>query len=220
MRWLAISLLTLCAAPVWAQANRDYLTTDEADQIREAQEPNIRLKLYLHFARQRVDQVQQLLLKEKPGRSALIHDLLDQYSQIIEAIDTVSDDAIRRRLTIDAGNAVVAAGEQEMLASLQKIDDSHSKDRDRFDFVLQDAIQTTKDSFDLSQQNLTDRARAELDREKKEKAAREALMTPEELAAQKKTDQKKADDAALKKKVPTLRRPGDPPIEKKEPQIN
>ena len=220
MKWLTISVFAACAASGWAQANRDYLTTDEADQVREAQEPNIRMKLYLHFAQQRLDQVSQLLSKEKAGRSVLIHDLLDQYARIIEAIDTVSDDAIKRKLTIDIGNTAVATAEQDMLARLQKIDGSHPKDLERFDFVLKDAIQTTQDSYDLTQENLGDRARAELDREKKEKAAREALMTPEELAAQKKDDQKKADDAALKKKAPTLRRPGEVPTEKKDPPIN
>src|SRR5579871_6320797 len=174
MKWLTVSVFTICAASALAQANRDYLTSDEVDQIREAQEPNVRMKLYLHFAQQRLDQVSQLLSKEKAGRSALIHDLLDQYSRIIEAIDTVSDDAIKRKLTIDVANTAVSAAEKDMLAKLQKIDESQPKDMARFEFVLKDAIQTTQDSYDLTQENLGDRARAELDREKKEKTARQA----------------------------------------------
>src|ERR1700761_3712141 len=42
-----------------AFAERDFLTSDEVEKVREAQEPNDRLKLYLVFARQRLAPLQR-----------------------------------------------------------------------------------------------------------------------------------------------------------------
>lgn len=210
MRWLAI--VVMFAASGFAQ-ERDFLTADEVDQLREIQEPNARLKLYIVFARQRLALLQQFLSKEKPGRSALIHDTLEDYTHIIEAIDTVADDALVRKVSLDIGMKEVATAEAEMLATLQKVEDSAPKDLSRFDFVLKNAIDTTSDSKELSEEDLHTRAGDLAAQEKKEKQEKEALLgdkEKKERAKEKKADASTA-DGKPKPKPPTLYRPGEKP---------
>ena len=88
----------------FAFAERDFLTSDEVEKVREAQEPNDRLKLYVLFARQRLDQLQRLLQKQKRGRSLEARELLEDYDKIIDAIDTVSDDALHARRRYHSGS--------------------------------------------------------------------------------------------------------------------
>ena len=204
MKTLLVSFLA--GLPLLAQVGgRDFLTNDEADQVRQVQEPNERLKLYLVFARQRVEQVDQLVAQNKAGRSALIHDLLEDYTKIIDALDTVADDALRRKLPIDLGMAATVESEKVLLARLQKIQKSQPSDLARYEFVLKDAIDTTSDSLELSQADLAGRATSGEAKDKKEKDARTAALTPEEAKDKKEQDKKNAT-----KKAPTLRRPTDP----------
>ena len=201
-------LLFLLCFPALAQ--RDFLTSDEADQIRDAQEPNARLQLYVHFARQRIDQVKSLIASSKPGRSALIHDLLEDYANILDAIDTVSDDALKRHKDIAIGTKLVAKTEPEMLKTLEGIQESNPKDITRYDFALKQAIGATNDSIELASGDLNQRSTEVAQKAAKEKKEIESMSakTPEE----KKEDQKLAAMPADEKparKPPTLLRPGE-----------
>jgi hypothetical protein len=211
MRLVLAGLLALL--PCLAQ-ERDFLTADETDQVREAQDPNDRLKLYVHFAKQRLDLLQQLLKKEKAGRSALIHDTLEDYTHIIEAIDTVADDALRRKLAIDIGIAAVTSAEKEMLDSLNKIDAIEAKDRPRYDFALKTAIETTQDSAELSAEDLKQRATEVATKEAKDKKEIESMTATVPKPGEEKKPEQKAeavDPGKPKRKAPTLMRKGEAP---------
>jgi hypothetical protein len=208
----ALFVFAFLALPLAAE--RDFLTADEADQIREtSQDPNARLKLYVHFARQRLDLVKTMLAKDKAGRSALVHDALDDYSHIIDALDDVVDDALKHKADLKLGLAVVKSGEESMLTDLEKIRDSHPKDVARYEFSLTQAIETTNDSLDLSKQDLGKRTADVEAKDAREKRELESMNKSEEAKAKEKEqgEDKKPAEAPLggRRKVPTLRRPGE-----------
>jgi hypothetical protein len=196
-------MLLASAAPLAAQ--RDFLTNAEIEQVRLVQEPNARLQLYVDFARERLDELKHLVKDSKPGRAILIHDLLDDYANIIDAIDTVSDDALGRKADLAVGTKAVAGAEKEFLPQLEKIRDGRPADLDRYEFVLNQAIQATSDSLEINSEDLGKRRSEVADQLKKEQKERAESMTPEEAAAKKKADA----DAAPKKKKPTLLKPGE-----------
>ena len=173
--------------------------------MRLVQEPNERLKLYSKWALLRLDEIEQMIASNKAGRATFIHDLLEDYGHIVEAMDTVADDALRRKVSLDVGITALTAAEKDMVARLQKIRESKPKDLARYEFVLTDAIETTQDSLELNQADLPGRAAAVAAKDAKEKEERRATMTPAE-AAERKTEEKKT---APTRKAPTLRRPGE-----------
>jgi hypothetical protein len=200
-------LLMACLACGGLSAEKDFLTTDEADQVREVQDPNDRMKLYTMFARQRLDQLSHLIKEDKPGRAGMVHDLLDEYTKIIDAIDTVADDALERKLDINLGVKAAASAEKEFLPVLEKIRDGHPKDLSRYEFVLTQAIETTADSIESAGQDLGKRSAEVAERERKEKKQREGMMQPKDLDAKKAADAKEAGEKQRKK--PTLRNKDD-----------
>jgi hypothetical protein len=200
--------LLACAVAVCLAQDRDFLTPDEVDQIRELQDPNDRLALYIHFARQRIDLVENYLAKEKPGRSIFVHNTLEDYSHIIEAIDSVSDDALRRHKPIDKGLIVVLDAEKEFLDKLGKIQDANPRDLDRYKFVLTEAIDTTTDSRESNLRDSNQRSGELAATDAKEKKEREAAMPSKEVKERKKAAQGQEEQ---KKKIPSLYKPGEKP---------
>jgi len=204
----AAAALLACAAAVCLAQDRDFLTPDEVDQIREVQDPNDRLALYIHFARQRIDLVENYLAKEKPGRGIFVHNTLEDYSHIIEAIDSVSDDALRRHKPIDKGLIVVLDAEKEFLDKLGKIQDANPRDLDRYKFVLTEAIDTTTDSRESNLRDSNQRSGELAATDAKEKKEREAAMPSKEVKERKKAAQSQEEQ---KKKIPSLYKPGEKP---------
>jgi hypothetical protein len=196
----------LLAAPLAAQ--RDFLTADETEQIRVAQEPNERLKLYAVFARQRVDLVKDMLSKKMSGRSVEIRDTLTGYGRIIDAIDTVADDALKRKTDIKAGLSAVAKAEREMLPILKQIEESEPEDMDRFQFALKQAIETTADSLELSEEDLGKRTQGVEAKAARERSERDSMMQPKDVE-RKRAEEKKAAAEENKRKAPTLKRKGE-----------
>ena len=200
------ALAVLLTAPGLRSQDRDFLTADEIDQVREVQDPSQRMDLYLKFARERVALVEKLVSKNKPGRSGLIHDTLEDYGKIIEAIDTVSDDALERGLPIGEGVAAVKKTEAELLASLKKIQESKPADLSRYEFALTQAIETTQDSADLASEDVGKREADVVSEKEKERRKYNAGLSDAERHAE---QNKQLNIDTRQRKAPTLLKPGE-----------
>ncbi len=207
-------VLLLVSLPLPAQdflgGGRDFLTNHEADLIREHQEPNERIEQYLEFARLRVELVRQALLKEDPGRSKLIHRNVNEYGRIIEAIDMVVDDAAADEVDLSKSLALLAEREKEYLAALEQIQEKPAEDHWAYEFVLEDAVEITRDSMEVALEDLGYRGRRILESEEKEKERQRALMTPERRKDVEKVEKKvEAEKKKQESKAPTLLKPGE-----------
>ena len=75
-----------------------------------------------------MDDIRNLVAKEKAGRSALIHDALEAYAKIIEALDEVADQAAARKVDVRKGLDAVASTERYLLNTLASIKDRRPAD--------------------------------------------------------------------------------------------
>ena len=203
-----------------AAAQRDFLTPDEIEQLRLVQEPGPRLELYLKFARQRVDMLEQIFAKRQTGRSGLIHDTLEQITQIFEAMDLNIDDAIRRQKPLEKLDGVVRE-QKELLARLEALAARQEPDRGRYEFALDQALETLRDSIEMNEQDLKERTLSVQEKDKALREERERMLSPErkeELEKERARIEAEKQGVAPGKKKPTLLKPGEKPGRLGQPQ--
>jgi len=157
--WLSYPVAVLIlAAWVPAQRRHDPLFPAEVDQLRDtAQEPEMRLKLYVQFARARLDAVAQARIDPKvTDKAEAIHDRLqdfvDVYDELNDNVDTFADrrDDIRKVLK------TIIEADTEFQAKLRAVKDSASApsaEAKEYEFVLSNAVDavdsSAKDHRDL-----------------------------------------------------------------------
>jgi hypothetical protein len=207
---MRILFLLLLAAALLPAAERDFLTTDEADQVRLVQEPNERLKLYAGFAGERLALLEHLLSREEAGRSSLIHEALEDYTKIVETMDVVADDALVREVDVTLGIGAITDAEKDFLTRLEKIEESEPDDLSRYRFVLEMAIDTTRDSLEINQEDLAARQLGLTEEELEEQRELEEMMTPGMLEERREEEKEfEADNKEQERKIPTLLREGE-----------
>ena len=164
---VTLLLATLLALPAQAQW-REFLSQDEIQQIRKAQLPNKRLKLYAEFAEQRLATVEKELAGNDARRARRIHARLSEYDQIMDAIAANVEQAISRRDPVRKGVEGVLEAAPEFLKLLESFRARNPRDLSEYRFTLNQTIGTTQDSIQSLQQVLE-----KLPKGKKEKKATE-----------------------------------------------
>jgi len=155
MKFTAIALV-FCAwlmlvASSQSQRRRDPLTPAEIDQLRDqAQEPNLRLKLFVEFARRRLDAIDKVRSDPKvTDRGAAtrdgLQDFLDVYDEMNDNVDTFEDQKIDFRKALK----LVGEADVEFQAKLRALQDSVNANKEEvktYEFLLQTAIDTVDSS--------------------------------------------------------------------------
>jgi hypothetical protein len=149
---VVLVLLWLPVPHVFAQ-HHDPLTPPEIDQLRDtAVEPELRLKLYVKFARARLDSLEAMRSDPKTTERALkTHDQLENflavYDELNDNIDTYlgRKDDIRKPL-----KAVIEADTdfQARLRALKNAAGTSSQEAKQYEFVLNNTIDTVDTSAD------------------------------------------------------------------------
>ena len=150
-RILMAALCCLFAAGVMG-AQEDFLTEGEVSAIRDAQEPDKRIAVYLDFAQRRLDAVRTNLASAKPTLGRAVQKSLAEYIHILEALDGTIADARERRVPVSKGLQQVEQRGSEFLKYLESVNVESSPGWKDYQFSIEEAIDMTREELDVAGQ--------------------------------------------------------------------
>ncbi len=164
MKWgirfgAALSLAVLFAAtlcvpvcsPLWAQRRRDPLNPLEIDQLRDAMlDPDVRLKLYVKFSRDRMTALEQMRSNPKTTeRGRQTHDLLEDFLAVYDELNDNIDMYVGRKDDIRKPLKIIIEADTEFQSKLRALKNSANTNADemeQYEFLLTDALDTVDSS--------------------------------------------------------------------------
>jgi hypothetical protein len=146
-------LLASCmlAAPPLVRAatpqQKDYLSSGEADKIRDAETVNERIKLFLTFADDRLKKFQYELDHPSSNRhSDMLNSLLNAYVSCVDDAADLIQLGIEKQDNIRLGVDMMTARTKAFLAVLEKLS-TDGTERELYKDTLDDAIEGTRDAM-------------------------------------------------------------------------
>lgn len=158
---LAFCAFFLLLSAAWSQQKRDPLTDPEIDQLRDtAMDPDLRLKLYVAFARDRLVSLEKARSDPKTADRGLathdgLQDFLDVYDELNDNIDTY----VGRKADLRKVLKTVIDGDTEFQAKLRALrDDATAKkaESEQYEFLLTNALDTLDSSVQDHRQLLSE----------------------------------------------------------------
>ena len=152
---ILVSLTSLVAAQV---KNRDPLTEQEVDQMRETADfPDKRLELMIGFARARMKSIEGLRTASKipPDRPVKIHDLLQDFLALLDEIDDNIDMYGAHKTDMRKGLKLLIEADSEWQLQLRQLkDQSPPEELQQYSFVLTNAKESVTDTAQSTRETL------------------------------------------------------------------
>jgi hypothetical protein len=141
---IARALRPVAAAP----QDKDYLSEAEADKIRDADTPALRIKIYIEFAEDRLKKFEYEIHRTVPERrrDEILNALLNGYSGCIDDAADQIDVAKEKQLDIRDALKIMKAKDKEFLTILKKYE-KDGPELDTYRDTLEDAIDGTADAL-------------------------------------------------------------------------
>lgn len=148
-RWLlCLPLLATLCAPAFAAGRRDPLTEKEVDEMREvAQFGDKRLRLMLTYAQTRMLAIYQLRGDSKlaDGRGARVHDLLEDFADIVTELDRNIDQYADQKQDIRKALKEIIEANADFQVKLRTLKESATQpaniaEAKEWRYVLDDAV--------------------------------------------------------------------------------
>ena len=152
-RFLLIAGLLLVVTSIQGQRRRDPLNPVEVDQLRDAMlDPDTRLKLYVKFARERMNALEKMRGDPKAtDRAGQTRDLLSDFLAIYDELNDNIDMYVDRKDDVRKPLKLIIEADTEFQAKLRAVKNSANGDAvesKRYEFVLNNAIDTVDSSAD------------------------------------------------------------------------
>jgi hypothetical protein len=126
---------------------KDYLSSVEADKIRDAETANERIKLFLTFADDRLKKFQYELDHPSSNRHGdMLNSLLNAYVGCVDDAADLIQLGLEKQDNIRLGVDLMAARTKEFLVVLEKLSNDGAE-REIYKDTLDDAIDGTRDAM-------------------------------------------------------------------------
>ena len=169
----AFALLFLL--PGLAQRQREALTNPEIDQLRDtALEPDLRLKLYVTFARARLAALEQARSDPKTtDRGQETHDRLQNFLDVYDEMNENIDTYVGRKSDLRKVLKTVIEADTEFQAKLRALKDAADTAKEEaghYEFLLSTALETLDSSAQDHRELLAEQEEAAKQKKKKTKS--------------------------------------------------